>query len=635
MLEHAGDVVTREELHQRLWPADTFTDFDHGLNNAINRLREALCDSADKPRFVETLQRRGYRFVAPVDSGVGGQEAGVGVGRGGTTEPIAVEPVGSSLVPAQQGRPQGVPLPEPDGNVAPVPTDAGPVGAVSEPLRQRARPFRLAAVLALLLVGIAVGWFVWHRTSPPSGQAVGGRIESLAVLPFENLSGDKEQEYFADGMTDELITDLGKIGALRVISRTSIMRYKGARKPLGEFARELNVDAVVEGTVLRSGERVRITTQLIRVNPENHLWAESYERDLHNVLGLQEDVAQDIARQIRIKLTPQEQARLSNARPVNPEAHEACLRGVYLWNKRTEQDLQKSIEYFNQAIQKDPSYALPYAGLANAYNSLGVYAHVAPREICPKARAAALEALTLDDTLAEAHAALGFYKSSYEWDQPEADREYRRAIELNPGYALAYVWRGETLSAMERHTEAVAELDRARELDPTSLLVSDQRGWILYMARRYDDVIEQIRKTIELEPRLAHAHCWLGRAYLQKGMLREGLADLQEAASLPGGDSPLFAPWLGYAYALSGKQAEAFKVINAMKGQEQRSFGSPFGIAAIYCGLGEKDQALVWLEKAYQERDPWVPFVSVEPALDCLRSDARFKDLVRRTTLPP
>jgi tetratricopeptide (TPR) repeat protein len=246
-----------------------------------------------------------------------------------------------------------------------------------------------------------------------------------------------------------------------------------------------------------------------------------------------------------------------------------------------------------------------------------------------------LKALALDDTLAEAHAALGFYDSIYEWDQPGSDRELRRAIGLTPGYALAHVWRGETLSTMGRHTEALAELDRARELDPTSLLVSDQRGWVLYMARRYDEAIEQIRKTIELEPRFAHAHCWLGKAYLQKGMLQEGLSEIQEAASLPGGVSPLFAPWLGYAYALCGKRAEAFQIINRMKAQQQKSFGSPFGIAAIYCGLGEKEEALAWLEKAYQERDPQFAAMGIEPPLDPLRSDPHFHELMRRSTMPP
>jgi len=380
---------------------------------------------------------------------------------------------------------------------------------------------------------------------------------------------------------------------------------------------------------------VRITAQLIRINPEKHLWAETYERDLRDVLALQQDVAHDIADEIRIKLTLQEKARLSTARPVNPEAQEAYLRGVYFWNKRTEQDLERSIEFFNHAAQKDPSYALPYAGLANAHNILGAYGYSVPREMYPKAHAAALKALALDDTLAEAHAALGFYKNVYEWDLVGSDRELRRAIELNPGYAFAHIWRGELLSDMQQHTEAVAELDRARELDPTSLMVSDQRGWVLYMAKRYDDAIEQILRTIELEPHFAHAHCWLGKAYLQKGMLREGLVELQEAVRLAGGDTPLFTSWLGYGYALCGKRTEAFKVIETMKAQEQKSYASPSGIAAIYCGLGQKDQTLAWLEKAYQERDPLLIDAKIEPAFDPLRSDVHFQDLVRRITLPP
>jgi TolB-like protein len=489
-------------------------------------------------------------------------------------------------------------------------------------------------MLTMLLVGIAVGWFVWHRTWRPSGQAAPGRISSVAVLPLENLSRDPEQEYFADGMTDELIANLTKISALRVISRTSAMQYKGTKKPLPQIGRELNVDAVIEGSVLRSGTRVRITAQLVQAAEDRHLWAETYERDLRDVLSLQGEVARDITNRIQVKLTPRERDGLSSSRPVRPEAQEAYLRGVYFWNQRTQQGLEKSIEYFNQAAQRDPGYALPYAGLANTYNSLGSYCYFAPREVYPKARAAALKALAFDDTLAEAHAALGLYDSNYEWDQLGADREFRHAIELTPGYASAHVWYGELLSQMERHTEALAELDRARELDPTSLIVSDQRGCILYLARRYDEAIEQIRKTLELEPRFAHAHCWLGKAYLQKGMLREGLAELEEAASLPGGDSPLYRYWLGYGYARCGKRAEALKIVERMNAQEQKSFGSPWGIAAIYSGLGQKDDALAWLERAYQERDPKFRETNIEPAFDPLRSDTHFKELVRRSRPP-
>jgi TolB-like protein/Tfp pilus assembly protein PilF len=454
------------------------------------------------------------------------------------------------------------------------------------------------------------------------------------VLPLEDLSHDPNQEYFADGMTDQLIMELGRIGALRVISRTSVMAYKGVRKPLAQIANELRVDAAVEGTVLRSGERVRISAQLIRVNPEGHLWARTYERELRDVLVLQEDVARAIAHEISVKLTPQEQARLSSARPVDPQAQDAYLRGVFFWNKRTENDLERSIEYFDRAIERDPGYALFYAGLANGYNSLGVYGHLPPREVFPKAHVAALKALELDDTLADAHAVLGFYKDLYEWDDSGAEREFRRAIELNPGYTFAHIWRGEVLSDLERPAEALAELDRARELEPTSLMASDQRGWVLYKARRYDEAIAQIRKTIELESRFAHAHCWLGKTYLQKSMLREGLAELEEAVSLPGGDSQLYTRWLGYAYALSGKRAAAHKVIEGMKAQAQRNFVSPTAIATIYCGLGEKNLALAWLEKAYKEHDPLLIDAKNEPALDSLRSDERFQDLVRRIHPP-
>jgi len=625
LLEHAGEVVTRDELYRTLWPADTFTDFDHRLNNAINRLRQALCDSADKPRYIETLPRRGYRFIAPVDVG-----AGLG--------PPGIAPEGqltASETTAPQEHAQGVPQPRPGGDGRAVARDADPMGTVRKLPRPSSWPLGLAAMLAILLAGIAVGWFVWQRARRPSAQAAPDRISSLAVLPLENLSRDPEQEYFADGMTDVLIATLAKLSALRVISRTSAMQYKGTKKPLPHIGQELNVDAVVEGTVLRSGSRVRISIKLVQAAEDRHLWAETYERDLRDVLALQEEVAHDMASRIRVKLTPRERAGLLSARPVNPEAHEDYLRGVYFWNQRTEQGLKKSIEYFDHAAERDSGYALPYAGLANSHNSLGVHWHFVPREIFPKARAAALKALALDDTLGEAHAALGLYKAVYEWDPRGADREFRRAIELNPGYPWAHVWRGELLSSMERHTEALAELDRARELDPTSLNVSDQRGYVLYKARRYDEAIEQIRKTLELEPRFAHAHCWLGKAYLQKGMLQEGLAELEETASLPGGDSPLFTPWLGYAYARCGKRVEALKIADRLKAQEQKSFAYPSRIAVIYCGIGQKDQALAWLERGYQERDPAFLPMLVEPAFDPLRSDAHFQDFVRRSRPPP
>jgi TolB-like protein len=517
--------------------------------------------------------------------------------------------------------------------INPAPDNTETAQASPEQTGRWPRKAWLAAVAALALAAVLLGPHV-----PGWRGLIGGRtpaIDSLAVLPLENLSRDADQEYFADGMTDELITSLGKIRALRVISRTSAMRYKGMRKTVAEIARELNVNAVVEGTVLRVGNRIRITAQLIQVKPEKHLWAETYERDVRDILALQESVAHDIAGEIRIKLTQQERAGILKSRPINPEAHEAYLKGIYSWNQRTRPALERSIHYFNQAIQKDENYALAYAGLANAYNLLGIYANVAPRDCYPKARAAAVKALAFDDTLAEGHMALGVYYSVYEWNQPAADREFRLAIALNPGNVLAHTWHGETLSAMQRNAEAVAELDRALELDPASLNVSDQRGFVLYMARRYDEAIEQLHKTISLEPRSPHARCWLGKAYLQKRKIQEGLTELQEAAGLPGGDSPVYKPWLGYAYALSGKRDEASAVLKAIKGQAAGEPDGAFGLAVIYCGLGQKDQSLFWLERACDQRDPSLIDIVNEPAFDSLRSDARFQELVRRSSLPP
>jgi TolB-like protein/DNA-binding winged helix-turn-helix (wHTH) protein/Tfp pilus assembly protein PilF len=583
LLEHPGEAVTREALREKLWSADTFVDFDHSLGTAIGKLRQALGDAAKRPIFIETLGGHGYRFIAPVTYS-------------GEEPVIETAPAISQIHGPQLGKNWfiGVAL----------------------------------AALVLVVIVIAQHAGTWRDRILGHDPVIG----SLAVLPLENLSRDPDQEYFADGVTDELITDLGKIGALRVISRTSIMRYKGFRKPLAEIARELNVDAVLEGTVRRAGNRVRITAQLIQVNPEKHVWAETYERDMRDVLALQEDVAHDIAGKIRIKLTTQELARLAKAKPVDPKAHEAYLKGVYFWNKRTVPDLEKSIAYFNEAIRTDPGYALAYAGLAAAYNSQGFY--MQRRGIYPKARAVAMEALALDDTLAEGHAALGLNNMNM-WDMLTADREFQRAIELNPGYVFAHVWRGEELSARARDREALAELDRARELDPTSSLVSDQRGFVLYMARRYDEAIDQFRKSIELDPRFAHSHCWLGKAYLQKGMLPEGIAELQEATSLPGGGSPAYAPWLGYAYGLSGKRAEAFKLIDIMKSRVLQGLDSPYSIAAVYCGLRQKEQTLSWLEKASQDRDPKLAVTSREPAFDFVRSDPHFQDLMRRSALPP
>jgi TolB-like protein/Flp pilus assembly protein TadD/predicted Ser/Thr protein kinase len=467
-------------------------------------------------------------------------------------------------------------------------------------------------------------------------------IQSLAVLPLENLSGDSQEEYFAEGMTDELITRLAKIGSLRVISRTSVMRYKGTNKPLPEIARELKVDGVIEGSVLRSGSRVRITAQLIHAATDQHVWAESYERDLRDVLALQDEVAQAIASAIKVKLTPQEQGQLASARPVNPEAYEPYLKGRYYWNKRTPETLKKSLEYFQQAIEKDPAYSLAYAGLADSYAMLGAgsYQVLPPKEAYPKAEAAATKALELDSTLAEAHASLAWSKMQFDWDWQGAEREFKQATQLNPGYANAHHWYALYLTITGRHAEALAEDRKAESLDPLSLIIStDVATEALVPTGRYDEAMKQCRKALEMDPHFAEAHSCLADSYEGKGMYQEANAEFQKAFELSGGNL-VYLSRVGYTYALAGRRGDAIKILNGLKARSKRQFVWPDLLAYIYAALGEKDQAFTWLEKSYDERcvhlliDP-VPHVRIRALWDPLRPDPRFQDLLRRMNFPP
>jgi TolB-like protein/Tfp pilus assembly protein PilF len=452
----------------------------------------------------------------------------------------------------------------------------------------------------------------------------------LAVLPLDNLSGDPSQDYFADGMTDELITDLAHISALRVISRTSVMAYKHARKPLPEIARELNVDAIVEGTVLRSGDQVRITAQLIQAPTDNHLWAESYESNLRDTLALQKKVANAIAEQIRIEVTPQEQAVLKKANVVNPVAYESYLKGRYFWNKRTPDGLKVATAYFKQAIEEDPTYAQAYAGLADTYNLLGdwEYGVLSPNEAYPKAKAAAIKALELENTLGEAHTSLAFSLDVFDWDWTSAEKEFQRAIELNPGYATAHHWYAWHLSEMGRNSEAIAEMRKAEHLDPLSLIISADMSEILLVAHLNDEAIEQTRRTIDMDPNFAIAHYELGQAFVQKRSYNEAIAEFQKAIELSGGSIPSTSN-LAYAYAVSNKSTEAVKILNDLK---SRPAPNPSEIALVYVGLGEKGQAIKWLDKAYEEH--FNPSILLRPAFDSLRSDPRFQNLVHRIGLP-
>jgi TolB-like protein/DNA-binding winged helix-turn-helix (wHTH) protein len=589
LLESGGEVVTREELRRRLWPADTFVDFDHRLAAAINKVREALKDSAEHPKFVETVGRRGYRFIFPIE--------------------LRALPAGKIENPKRQ--------PEPE---VPLAASAG----LKMPWRRQAL---VGASLAVLLV---LGFFILYRWRQASAAAARPNISSIAVLPLENLSNDPAQEYFVEGMTDEIITDLAQLPRLRVISHTSTAPYKGTHKSLPQIARELNVDGVVEGTVLRAGDRVRIRAQLIYAPADQHLWARAYEGDAKDVLTLQANVARDIAGEIRLKLTSQQSAGLAAPRTVDPEAHEMYLKGRFYWNKRTPESFKKALPYYEAAIQKDPNYAEAYAGLADAYRfSMN---NVSPDVIMPKARAAAEKALAINPDLPEAHASLGLIAPYYDWDWDGARRDLQRAIELNPNYALAHDWYADGyLTPMGKLDESLAELRVAQRLDPLSPVILADMGKTLYFARRYDEAIAQLRTLQEMDPTAYPAAIWLWKAYVEKGMFDQALDVIEKEK--PHVPETFYLCDLAYTYARMGDSERARSLLAQflkIRGNED-----PGGPAMIYVALGEKEHAFEWLEKAYAWRSNFMSSLKVWPAYDPLRNDPRFLDLERRVKLIP
>ena len=613
LLERPGEAVPREQLRQKLWSTDTFVDFDAGVNTVINRLREALGDSAENPRFIETVPRHGYRFIAPVEAE--GSEPPVANG-------IPTNPPSSGVVQA----------------VAPVPTRI-------HGRRIKVLALGLAVVVALiaLLSFSSVRERLLGRPSPP-------HIESLAVLPLANLSGDPGQDFFADGMTEALITDLGKISALRVISRTSVVQYKGTRKPLPEIARELNVDGLVEGTVSRSGNHLRITANLLQASPERHLWAESYEGDVGDVLALQGQVAQAIAREIQVKLTPEEQKLLGNARPVDPQAHDDYLRGRYFCDKDTREPVEKGIKYFELAIKEAPSDPLGYAGLANCYVLLSsggdiFVGDLSAAEIMPKARDAASQALRLDENLAEAHTSLACVEMTLNWNWAGAEREFKRAIELNPSDSTARAWYAHYLAAVGRSDESVAEAKRALELDPFSVFTMDFSDWAFYLDRHYDLATEQSQKTSELAPEYPWSHYDLGQIYEWTGRHREAIEEYTKAQEIFGLSQNRLAE-LRTAYQQSGEKGYWRKTMEFCQdaSKQRRKFATPSGygfcdyvkdlyVALFHVRLGEHDAAFHLLDTACTKHETELIYLKVDPQWDSIRSDPRFQSLLRRVGL--
>jgi TolB-like protein/DNA-binding winged helix-turn-helix (wHTH) protein len=570
LLEQPGEVVTREELQKRLWP-DTFVDVDHNLNSAINKIREVLGDSAESPRFVETLPRKGYRFIGPIN----------GTGQTGREE-----------------QPNA-------GN------------------RRRTFPFLALAttvfvLIPVILVSLNIGdWR--NRLFVPSP-----RVQALAVLPFENLSSAPNQEYVSEGMTDEMITELGKIGGPRVISRQSIMQFKGSKKPLQQIARELTVDALLEGTVERSGERVRINVHLVQADPERQLWAQEYDGDIRDVLALQAEIARSVSSEIRVKLTPEEQRGLISRPPVDPDAHSEYLQGLY-YESKTAADLDAAVTHFKNSIQRDPTFAPAYAELAINYFWM---AHpdvggISVEEMLPLAKPAVAKALQLDPSLPQAHLALGLLATSdYNWAESEA--QYRAALELNPNCAECHHQYGVLLEGLGRNKEAIAQVKQAIELDPLSDDNRNQLAMIAFTARQYDLAIAQFESL--------HGAAWsppLALSYAEKKMFPEAIAALKDCeARHINGDVCLTT--LSQIYGLSGRTKKAGKIIDQLKEPSRHHYVFPMIFVHAYLGAGDKEQALTWLERAYKEKDPWLFWLKVWPTYDPLRSEPRFQALMRK-----
>jgi len=586
LVEASGRTVEKDELLEKVWPGVIVEE--NNLNQNITALRKSLGGSRQKRQYIATIPGVGYRFVGEVRR-VDAEEVS------SQTRKDAKE----ELAPVSVARPT------------------------------RAFRYALLVGVPLALAALAYAWYTQRKPEQPRPL-----VSSIMVLPLENLSGDPAEEYFADGMTDALIGDLAKIGGLHVISRTSSMHYKGTKKSLPQIASEIQVDAVVEGTVQRSGERVVVRAQLIHAATDRHLWVHTYERGMRDVLDLQSEIAQAIAREVQINMTPAERERLTSRHPVRPKAFDDYLQGRYLyWNKRTEENLLKAIDHFQSAIREDSNFAEAHVGLADCYNALGVVqvGALPPLEARRRGEEAARRALEIDGELAEAYSALGYIKQ-FNWNWAGADQDHKRALELNQNYANGHNFYATYLMSVGRIDESIAESNRARELDPFSLAISAQRGFLLENARRYDEAIEQLRSVIKMDPNHYQAYWTLGHTYAANGQFEQAIAASEKAVNLSE-RAPGALGMLGLVYGLAGRKSEANKILQELLKLNESRYVTPAALVNVYVGIGDKDRAFEWLEKAYQERSNYLAFLKVLPIADPLRSDPRFADLVRRVGL--
>jgi len=601
LLSRPGDVVTREELQAKLWSGNTFVDFEHGLNTAIKKLRQTLGDSAGEPRFIETVPRIGYRFVGPVNVSAPPLSHAIA-----TPQPAAENPSGRKIL--RYRRPQEwVPWSWP-----------------------------VLTVIAIVLIALAGAYVQWSRSRGRPSLSAGHLM--LAVLPFENLTGDASQDYFSDGMTEEMIAKLGRVNPERlgVIARASVMHYKNSPQPLQQIGHDLGVQYVLEGSVRRDSAKVRITAELVRVRDQKNIWARQYDRELTSFLVLQAEIAQEIADEIQLTLDDGHKRvapyREPSRSPSSYGAYDLYLKGRYFLNKRNTQGFQEATDYFQQALAKDPDYAQAYAGLADSYALTGSYNLGPQKELIPKARAAALRALEIDDTLAEAHTSLALIAENYDWDWQTAGKEFRRAIQLDPNYPTAHQWYAEYLAWQGHFDEAFAESERAPQLDPLSLIISSDHGAILYYSRQYDRAIEQFRTILDMNPDFPRAHGLLVLAYAQQKRFADALADIEEWKRTD--NSPAIWAIEAFVYGRLGQHVQARRALAKFEQLNRNGRVDPTAFLTLaYAGMGDKEKLFTCLQKAFSERSNSLTALRVDPIYDAFRSDPRFQVLLRRVGL--
>lgn len=597
LIENSDRLVSKAELMQTVWP-DSFVT-DDSLVQCLIEIRRALAD--DSHRYIKTVPRRGYIFRAEVLRHDLAQREVVDTGEVEGVS-VTIEDDAPGLAPARDK------------------VTGGPTRTL----------VLIAVTLSIALVAVVLFISLRRKTQP---QNQSPPIRSIAVLPLKNLTDNPANEYFSDGITESLITALSKIKGLKVISRGSVFRFKGRETDPREAGKVLGVEAVLEGSVRKDANSVRAVVRLVSVEDGHVLWTgDTYDHALGDIFALQDEIARSLARGLRVKLSSEGESALAHRYTGDIEAYELYLKGRFFWNKRTEEGLQKSVEYFELAIARDPKYALAYAGLSDSYALLNLYGSAQQKDAFPQAKAAAEKALAIDETLAEAHNALAYVKEQYEWDWAGAEREYKRAIELDPNYATAYQYYSEYLALLGRTEESVAHIKRAHELDPLSLIINTELGYPHFCARRWDEALGYYRKALEIDPDFHFAVFYVARCYVQKGEFDEAIAESRRAVALSGG-SALTVAGLGYAYAAAGRKGEAREVLRDLTSRSGRRYVSSYLIATLYAGLGENDRALTWLEKAYEERDYLLVMLRIDARLDGLRTDPRFTDLLRRVGL--